>query len=102
VVPTSPVEGGTRDGWRRWFRDPRAPVATPIIALARELDRLDDVSDERATALAREFVPIGDRLVLALDLAQLDKLLVDLGLAQNEEAVRPQLVSHHLGWASWP
>lgn len=30
VVPASPVEGGTRVRWRRWFRDPRAPVATPV------------------------------------------------------------------------
>jgi len=37
--------------------------APSIIALARELDRLDDISDERAAALARELLPIGDRLV---------------------------------------
>jgi hypothetical protein len=41
--------------------------APPIIALARELDRLDDISDERATALARELLPIGDRLVPVLE-----------------------------------
>src|SRR5438093_120021 len=28
VIPTSPVEVGTRVRWRRWFRYPRRPVAT--------------------------------------------------------------------------
>jgi len=41
--------------------------ASSIIALARELDRLDDISDERAAALARQLLPIGDRLVSAVE-----------------------------------
>ncbi len=41
--------------------------APPIIALAQGLDQLDDVSDERATALARELLPIGDRLAPAIE-----------------------------------
>ncbi len=38
-----------------------------IVALACELDRIDGASDERAAALARELLPIGDRLAPALD-----------------------------------
>ncbi len=41
--------------------------APSIIALAQELDRLDAASDERAAALARELLPIGDRLVSAVE-----------------------------------
>jgi site-specific DNA-adenine methylase len=41
--------------------------APSIIALARELDRLDDASDERTAALARELLPIGDRLGPAIE-----------------------------------
>jgi hypothetical protein len=36
VVPASPVEGGTRVRWRRWFRDPRALVVTSVPARGRE------------------------------------------------------------------
>jgi site-specific DNA-adenine methylase len=43
--------------------------APSISALARELDRLDDASDERAATLARELLPIGDRLFPALEAA---------------------------------
>ncbi len=38
-----------------------------IVTLACELDRIDGASDERAAALARELLPIGDRLAPALE-----------------------------------
>lgn len=55
-----------------------------ILALADELDRFDDVSDERAAALAREFLPLDDRLIPVLEASMPD-------LASVLHAAKPAL-----------
>ena len=81
---------------------------SPLYELAREYGEVRGKASGQQEGLRNACVALtkakAPRLVSVLeehlgkitDIAQLEKLLVDLGLAQNEEAVQSAM-SHHLG-----